>query len=233
MAWHALVQLYSIENMLQGTVIFSPRFQKKWRNFPGALTKFASLAVFDGSALHPAGIFFGRSAISPRKLMLKKSSHLWSSRELHAALQKLPHLIQPWSHMLQMCCFVGATRKKKDRKCSHDFLKSTVDSYMTINSFSLNEWWMYLLQNPKLPTEMTEYPLLLWTAGIACSTPLRYFLGGKFWKGKGPQQQLHLVIWCNSSHQQGASWTLRLGDVKFECPEWIFVDHASLDESNW
>ena len=56
---------------------------------------------------------------------------------------------------------------------------------------------------------------------------------GKFWKGKGPQQQLHLVIWCNSPHQQGASWTLRLGDVKFECPQWIFVDNASLDESNW
>jgi len=56
--------------------LFTTFPKKKWRNFPGALTKFASLAVFDGSALHPAGIFFGRSAISPRKLMLKKSSHL-------------------------------------------------------------------------------------------------------------------------------------------------------------
>ena len=137
-------------------------------------------------------------------------------------------------------------QEKKDRIFSHDFLKSMVDSYMTINSFSLNEWWMEPWQNSHWQLQevlSASKPLSFqqkWLNILFCCEQLELrvqhlsgIFKGKFWKGKGPQQQLHLVIWCNSPHQQGASWTLRLGDVKFECPQWIFVDNASLDESNW
>lgn len=50
---------------------------------------------------------------------------------------------------------------------------------------------------------------------------------------KGPRVHNNSFIsWfgrCNSP-PQGASWTLRLGDAKFQCPQWIFFHNASLDE---
>ena len=112
------VQKSRAERYSKTTPSFQPPL-KKIGNFPGALTKFATLAVFDESALHPAGIFFPKKNQRRAAFLTTRCSPPLILQRTSCSFAKVGSLGPTFKNFENLCVFLEAMRKNDQ----NDFLK--------------------------------------------------------------------------------------------------------------